>query len=179
MSYSPLETLLKKDFGQVDEEEMRRLEPLLKSLVRRLATRLSRRRMASRQGRVPNLRRSLRRNLGSGGELFQLLYKQRRREKADLVLVLDVSGSMELYGRFLFHLAYLFSTSGRRGRGGDLRLQHRALPPQRRSSAPGSSPGAEGTPVVHCQDVEALESASVSSPCSTVTGSAWVRRPRS
>ncbi len=116
MSYSPLETLLKKDFGQVDEEEMRRLEPLVKSLVRRLATRLSRRRMASRQGQVPNLRRSLRRNLGSGGELFQLLYKQRRREKADLVLVLDVSGSMELYGRFLFHLGYLFTTCGKRGR---------------------------------------------------------------
>ena len=116
MSYSPLETLLKKDFGQVDEEEMRRLEPLVKSLVRRLATRISRRRMASPRGRVPNLRRSLRRNLGSGGELFQLLYKQRRREKADLVLVVDVSGSMELYGRFLFHLAYLFTTCGKRGR---------------------------------------------------------------
>ena len=116
MSYSPLETLLKKDFGQVDEEEMRRLEPLVKSLVRRLATRISRRRMASPRGRVPNLRRSLRRNLGSGGELFQLLYKQRRREKANLVLVVDVSGSMELYGRFLFHLAYLFTTCGKRGR---------------------------------------------------------------
>ena len=116
MSYSPLETLLKKDFGQVDEAEMRRLEPLVKFLVRRLATRISRRRMASRQGRVPNLRRSLRRSLGSGGELFQLLYKQRLREKADLVLVLDVSGSMELYGRFLFHLAYLFTTCGKRGR---------------------------------------------------------------
>lgn len=116
MSYSPLETVLKKDFGGVDEGEMRRLEPVVKALVRRLATRVSRRKIPSRRGRRPDLRRSLRRSLGSGGELFQLLYKERRLEKTHLVFVLDVSGSMELYSRFLFHLAYLFATCRVAGR---------------------------------------------------------------
>ena len=116
MSYSPLEAVLQKDFGRVDEEEMRRLEPVVKGLVRRLATRISRRKIPGRRGRIPDLRRSLRRSLGSGGELFQLLYKERRLDKTHVVFVLDVSGSMELYGRFLFHLAYLFATCGVPGR---------------------------------------------------------------
>ncbi len=116
LSYSPLDALLKKDFGRLDEEEMRRLEPVVKALVRRLATRVSRRSMPKRRGRKADLRRSLRRSLGSGGELLHLLYKRRRPEKTNLVLVLDVSGSMELYSRFLFHFAYLFVTSGIRGR---------------------------------------------------------------
>ncbi len=116
LSYSPHEALLQKDFGRLDEDEMRRLEPLVKALVRRLATRVSRRRMPDRRGRIPDLRRSLRRNLGSGGELLHLLYKRRRLEKIRLALVLDVSGSMELYSRFLFNFAYLFTTCGIRGR---------------------------------------------------------------
>ncbi len=115
LSYSPLEALLQKDFGRLDEDEMRRLEPVIRALMRRLATRVSRRRMPNRQGRKPDLRRSLRRNLGSGGELLDLLYKRRRQEKIRLLLVLDVSGSMELYSRFLFHFAYLFATCEIRG----------------------------------------------------------------
>ncbi len=116
LSYSPLEALLQKDFGRFDEEEMRLLEPAVKSLVRRIATRVSRRSKPKRRGRIPDLRRSLRRNFGSGGELLHLLYKRRRLKKMNLVLVLDVSGSMELYSRFLFHFAYLLATSGIRGK---------------------------------------------------------------
>ena len=116
MSYSPAEAVYKKGFGRFDEKEMRRLKPVVRALARTLATRVSRRKSQSRRGELLDLRRSLRRNLGSGGELFRLLHKKRRREKTELLLILDVSGSMEFYSRFLLHFVYLLTSSPSPGR---------------------------------------------------------------
>ena len=58
-----------------------------------------------RRGRI-DLRRTLRANL-TKADLIELRYRERKRRKVRLVLLCDVSGSMDLYSRFL--LQFLFA----------------------------------------------------------------------
>ena len=53
-----------------------------------------------------DLRRSIRRSIASGGELIVLSHKARRPAKSRLVILLDVSGSMNFYSMFLVRFAY-------------------------------------------------------------------------
>ena len=53
-----------------------------------------------------NLRRSLRLSLKTGGELIELTYKERRPKRTKLVVLCDVSGSMDLYSRLLLQFVY-------------------------------------------------------------------------
>jgi uncharacterized protein with von Willebrand factor type A (vWA) domain len=61
--------------------------------------RRSRRRKADRKGAMIDLRRVIRRSVGTGGEPMQLLRRRRPDRPVHLVSILDVSGSMTLYAR--------------------------------------------------------------------------------
>lgn len=100
-SYSPV-ALMRKDVGEVSREEMPELERLAEELARKLAQRISRRLKRRRRGMVDPVR-TLRRALRQGGEVLQLRRRKQRRQKARLVSLLDVSGSMQPYGRFLLY----------------------------------------------------------------------------
>lgn len=104
--FSPDEALAQKDFLKIDESEMAEVRKLLQKLAERLATRLSRRRRPKPQGRYLDLRRTMRRTLQHGGEPASLAYRSRRVRKNELVLICDVSGSMDRYSRFLIEFVY-------------------------------------------------------------------------
>src|SRR5262245_5308585 len=109
---SDRESLTGQDFATFSAEQLEEVYRLTIQIARRLARRLSRRRRpVARRGRV-DLRRTLRANL-SRADLVELRYRQRKRRKARLVLLCDVSGSMDLYSRFLlqflFALQHVFS----------------------------------------------------------------------
>jgi uncharacterized protein with von Willebrand factor type A (vWA) domain len=104
--FSPDEALAQKDFLKIDETEMVEVRKLLQKLAERLATRLSRRRRTKPQGRYVDLRRTMRRTLQHGGEPASLAYRARRVRKNELVLICDVSGSMDRYSRFLIEFVY-------------------------------------------------------------------------
>ena len=99
--YSPRAVLRKKSFEVCTEEELAEMERLLSQVVRRIATRRSRRLVASRSGRVIDIRRSFRRSLARGGELVDLARRGRAVERPHLVVLCDTSGSMDPYTRFL------------------------------------------------------------------------------
>lgn len=80
-------------------EERAEAERVAERLARAIRHRLSRRRRPSRRGREPDLRRSLRRSMAQGGEPLELLLRERPSRPAQLVLLLDVSGSMQPYAR--------------------------------------------------------------------------------
>ena len=104
-TYSAREVLRTKDFSEYTAEEASQARLMMASLAWDLGVRRTRRR---RPGKGPDLdlRRSMRRNAQFGGELI-LLQKHRRREKPrKLVLVCDVSGSMERYTRMLLHFVH-------------------------------------------------------------------------
>ena len=103
---SELEAVASRDFSTFSADQLDELLRLTVQIARRLARRVSRRRRpVRRRGRV-DLRRTLRANL-TRGEIIELRYRQRKRRKVRLVLLCDVSGSMDLYSRFL--LQFLFA----------------------------------------------------------------------
>ncbi len=73
----------------------------IRVLKKRLATRPSRRTKPAARGRGIDLRRSLRRNMNFGFDLLTLLREQRRIRKTRLVVLCDVSGSMDAFNPFL------------------------------------------------------------------------------
>ena len=112
--YSPIEVHTKRDFKDFKAEELAEIGRLLQAIARALATRFSRRyRPARPPGRL-NLRRTLRASLRHGGELLDLSYCRRTCQKPKLVLLCDVSKSMDLYSRFLIQFMYAFQNAYRR-----------------------------------------------------------------
>lgn len=112
--YSPIEVHTKRDFKDFKAEELEEIGRLLQAIARALATRFSRRyRPARPPGRL-DLRRTLRASLRRGGELLDLSYCRRTCQKPKLVLLCDVSKSMDLYSRFLIQFMYAFQNAYRR-----------------------------------------------------------------
>lgn len=100
LSWSPRESLARRSFGSLTRPELRELDRAFDRLMLELATRRSRRLKAGRRGKV-DVRRSLRGALRHDGELLRLARRERRIERPRVVLLCDVSGSMERYSRFL------------------------------------------------------------------------------
>ncbi len=80
------------------------LERIIRELARRLATRPSRRQRSDRRGSGIDLRRSIRRSARHGLELVELARSERRMRRTRLVMLCDVSGSMDTFNPFLLRL---------------------------------------------------------------------------
>jgi uncharacterized protein len=106
-TYSADSVLGKKDFAHLTEDEQKAVFELIQMLARRLAQQRNRRYKKDKNG-ILDLRRTLRQNLRRGGEMLELLTKKRQKRRVQLVLLCDVSQSMELYSRFLLQFAYAF-----------------------------------------------------------------------
>jgi len=106
-TYSAVDVLTTKDFSLYSAEDVRRAGRIVRALAPRLATAISRRRRTSRGGGAVDLRRSLRRSVRYGGEVVDLLRTRRRKRKLRLVVLCDVSGSMDVYSRFLVQLLFV------------------------------------------------------------------------
>jgi uncharacterized protein with von Willebrand factor type A (vWA) domain len=112
-SVSDREAVMTRDFSTFSADQLDEVFRLTVMIARRLARRISRRRRPMRRkGRV-DLRRTLRANL-TKGDIIDLRFRARRRRKVRLVLLCDVSGSMDLYSRFL--LQFLFALQSVFGR---------------------------------------------------------------
>ena len=80
------------------------LEQIIKDLARKLATRPSRRMQQSRNGRKIDMRRSVRKNIGHGMDMLELSKVKKRRRKTRIVMMCDVSGSMDAFNPFLLQI---------------------------------------------------------------------------
>jgi uncharacterized protein with von Willebrand factor type A (vWA) domain len=90
------------------------LERISLRLLKRMSLRLSRR-LKTMQPRGPvDLRRTIHRSISRGGDPVYLNRKGRRRQRARLVLLLDISGSMNAYSLFLVRFAYSLQKHFRR-----------------------------------------------------------------
>jgi uncharacterized protein with von Willebrand factor type A (vWA) domain len=94
------EQLARRDIARIaDAAELAEAARIAEDLARAMRYRLSRRRRAARKGRGLDLRRTLRRNLAHGMEPLELLRRRRPERPVNIVLLLDVSGSMKPYAR--------------------------------------------------------------------------------
>jgi uncharacterized protein len=103
--YSAEELLRHKDFEDMTWAETEQVRRLLEQAPWRVAERRTRRLRPSRTGRF-DLRRSARHAIRSGGELMTLFHRKPRVRRRPLVLICDVSGSMERYSRLLMIFAH-------------------------------------------------------------------------
>ena len=103
---STQQRLKKVDFSQLPCDDLAVLEEIALRLLRRMSLRLSRRLTISNRATRIDLRRSIRRNIARGGEPLVLAYKGKKPRKNKLVILLDISGSMNFYSLFLVRFAY-------------------------------------------------------------------------
>ena len=105
--YSALEVLTHKDFADCTEEELREIERLMLAMVHRPARRRSRRRTpTNRPHGTPDLRRTVRAAVRHGGETPRLYRLGPSFKERPLVLLLDISGSMDPYSRAFLGFAH-------------------------------------------------------------------------
>jgi len=112
--WSPVEVLRRKDFGAMTADELERLRPLIAEIATSRPSRRTRRLRPHPRGRALDLRRLARRSLATGGDPVERAFRRRTERPRRLVLLCDVSGSMEAYARVL--VLYLHAAVGA-GRG--------------------------------------------------------------
>jgi hypothetical protein len=109
-SYSGEEVLREKDFGSMTREEFERTRKLIAAIATQRPRRRSRRLRRDSRGHALDVRGLVRASLATGGDPVERVFRSRVEGPRKLVLVLDVSGSMESYARAL--LLYLHAARG-------------------------------------------------------------------
>jgi uncharacterized protein with von Willebrand factor type A (vWA) domain len=104
-TYSNQETLRRKDFGAFSRSEVEEAKKLMRHLPWRTGERATRR-MIRGGDEFFDARATMRRNLKYGGELVEPAWKQIRYKPRPLVVLCDISGSMENYARMLLHFVH-------------------------------------------------------------------------
>ena len=113
-TYSAAEVLRRKAFEDFTDEEFEIARRVIRSLVWRLDERLTRRQVRSpKRGGPPDLPRAIRESLQQGGEIVKLPSRRRKTKPRPLVVICDVSGSMERYSRLFLHFMYALVQEGR------------------------------------------------------------------
>ena len=99
------ETLLEKSFYHLTEEEIRKMREVVERLAQRVKNILSIRRRRLKRGKL-DLHQTLRRNMSHGGIPFELVFKQRKKDRPKLVILCDVSSSVANVSRFMLQFVY-------------------------------------------------------------------------
>jgi uncharacterized protein with von Willebrand factor type A (vWA) domain len=105
-TYSPQELMNRKDFSEMGVEESRAIARAILLIATKIATQISRRKKLGRKGNTVDPRWTLRRSMKYGGEIVELVHRKKRIKKTRVVLLCDVSGSMDCYSRFLIQFMY-------------------------------------------------------------------------
>ncbi len=106
IAYSVEDVLTQKDFSEFTSEDMEKAREIVAKLAAVLATKLSRRKVVGKKGKTIDFRRSWRKSLAHGGEPLELVRKQQKIKKTKILLLCDVSGSMDCYAKFLIQFIY-------------------------------------------------------------------------
>jgi hypothetical protein len=116
LRWSATEALRHKDLSQCTADELAEAHRLMADLrVHAVLRRSRRRRRTSRHRGRPDLRRTVARSLRTGGEVVRPAASERGERPRRLVLLLDVSGSMEPYARALARFAHAAVAARKRG----------------------------------------------------------------
>jgi len=99
------EMLTEKSFYHLTEDEIRRMREVVVRLAQRIKNVLSIRRKRMKRGKL-DLHTTLRRNMGRGGIPFEVVFKQRKKERPKLVILCDVSSSVANVSRFMLQFMY-------------------------------------------------------------------------
>jgi uncharacterized protein with von Willebrand factor type A (vWA) domain len=113
LGFSPEELLRTRDFADMTAEEFDNVSRLIAEIACGRPRRRSRRLRPHHRGRDLDMRRLVRASLGTGGEPVERAFRSRVHVPRKLVVLCDVSGSMEAYSRALVLFLHALVRSGR------------------------------------------------------------------
>lgn len=113
MGGSYAERLARQDFGELTAEEQEEIRRIMARMIWQPAETVSRRWEPARAGTRPDLRRTLRNLVGSKADLVPLAFSSPRPRRRPLLVLADVSGSMERYVEMLLY--FIHAARGRLG----------------------------------------------------------------
>jgi uncharacterized protein with von Willebrand factor type A (vWA) domain len=112
LGWSREEVLRRKDFAAMTEDELAEVRALMSTILSERPQRRTRRLRPHARGRQLDLRRVARAALGTGGDPFERAFRRPVSAPRKLVLLCDVSGSMEPYARALLLFMHAAVGSG-------------------------------------------------------------------
>jgi uncharacterized protein with von Willebrand factor type A (vWA) domain len=99
------EQLQEKSFYSLTEEDIRKMREVVARLAQKLKNIISIRRKRERKGKF-DLKATMRRNMSHGGVPFELIFKQRKKERPKVVVLCDISSSVANVSRFMLQFVY-------------------------------------------------------------------------
>jgi uncharacterized protein with von Willebrand factor type A (vWA) domain len=115
---SMTERLRERDFAQLSPSELAQLATLMRQLVIAVPPRRTRRYRPRKDGARLDMRRTMRQAIRTGGEPIRIARQAVRVRQRRLVVLCDISGSMEPYARAILQLMYVASRSSAASGGG-------------------------------------------------------------
>jgi len=113
-TFSAREVLQRKDFATMTAEELAEVRQMLARLKLPLPERAVRRTHPADRGHAVDLRATLRGMTGASGVIAPLRFRARRKRPPALVVLCDVSGSMDRYARMLLHFLHAITNDRHR-----------------------------------------------------------------
>lgn len=106
LTFSDEEKLQSKDFEEMSSEELDKARKAIQRMRLPIPEIRTRRFAPKADGRRIDMRRSFRATLKSGGDVVTLQRRARVRRHPPLVILCDISGSMERYSRMMLHFMH-------------------------------------------------------------------------
>jgi uncharacterized protein with von Willebrand factor type A (vWA) domain len=113
LGYSREELLRRRDFAELTRDEFAEVARLICDIAQNRPRRRSRRLRPHHRGHDLDMRRLVRDSLATGGDAVERAFRSRIHVPRKLVLLCDVSGSMEAYSRALLLFAHAVARTGR------------------------------------------------------------------
>jgi uncharacterized protein with von Willebrand factor type A (vWA) domain len=105
--YSENEILRKKDFGNYRSEDIQHAKKIIREMTLMAGERRSRRKIRSvKKTRFLDFRSSIRNNVNKGGEMVDLHWMRSKYKSRQIIVLCDVSGSMEKYSQVFLYFLY-------------------------------------------------------------------------
>ncbi|MDW3190868.1 MAG: VWA domain-containing protein [Cytophagales bacterium] len=100
------------DLSSLSDHHYREWQEVIQLIQRQVSRQRSRRYIKSKQAHQLDFRKVLKNSIVKGGEITEISFKKQKKRKVNLLLLCDVSRSMELYSRFMIQLMYALQNSG-------------------------------------------------------------------
>jgi uncharacterized protein with von Willebrand factor type A (vWA) domain len=106
--YSPFQSIGQRPILAFDEEEVKEIMHMIRVLAEKLANRRIRRYRKTHLRKRISIQATIKENLRKSTDIVRLHHKEKKKKKIRVVMICDVSKSMELYSRFLLQFMFAF-----------------------------------------------------------------------
>lgn len=103
---SAVENVARKDFADLNEDQLNEARRLVMAMMWQPSDVRTRRWSPARNGTMPDLRRTLRGTTRPDGDMMRIVRKTRRKRQRPLIVIADISGSMEKYADLFLVFAH-------------------------------------------------------------------------